>query len=123
MNVRAFENYLTAIQNAIDAGYNRHERTSEKTFEQHGRWALRRLETLFCDRKQNIRRYLSGNPCVFVSSRTGKHVEVDIGQNVKELYSFLIFCKKLNANQDIDKSFCADSVPAITESRDKWERY
>ena len=86
MNYRVFCNYMNTIMNAIDAQDNHHETSAEKVFEIHGRWALARLEQLFHDHDQNIRRWLNGKPCVIQSDRAGNKVELSIGQDMEALY-------------------------------------
>ena len=63
MNYRAFCNYMSTIQNAIDAEHNHHPKNSEITFQNNGKWALRLLEKVYVDKDQNLRRWLNGKPC------------------------------------------------------------
>ena len=51
MNYKAFNNYLNTVLNAIYAQDEHLEKKDEQTFTEHGRWALNRLETIFCDKK------------------------------------------------------------------------
>lgn len=105
MNYRAFCNYMSTIQNAIDAEHNHHPGNSEITFQNNGKWALRLLEKVYVDKDQNIRRWLNGKPCRFTSDITGRMVEVTIGNDWETLYYFLTFCKKLCTKQEISDEF------------------
>lgn len=105
MNFRAFNNYMNTVQNAIDAGHNHHPNDCEKAFENHGRWALHLLEKVFDDKDQNIRRWLNGKPCRFTSDRTGRPIEIRIGDDREAIYYFLIFCKRINNKQEISEDF------------------
>ena len=116
MNFRAFNNYMNTVQNAIDAGHNHHPDDSEKAFENHGRWALHLLEKAFDDKEQNIRRWLNGMPCVFTSDKTGKKVEISIGNDREALYYFLVFCYRINNKQEISEDFRDYLAIVITRS-------
>ena len=70
MNYRAFCNYMSTIQNAIDAEHNHHPGNSEITFRNNGKWALRLLEKIYADKDRNLRRWLNGKPCRFTSDIT-----------------------------------------------------
>lgn len=105
MNYRAFCNYMSTIQNAIDAEHNHHPENSKITFQNNGKWALRLLEKVYADKDQNLRRWLNGKPCRFTSDITGRMVEVTIGNDWETLYYFLTFCKKLGTKQEISDEF------------------
>ncbi len=86
MNYRAFCNYMSTIQNAIDAEHNHHPGNSEITFRNNGKWALRLLEKIYADKDRNLRRWLNGKPCRFTSDITGRMVEITIGNDLEALY-------------------------------------
>ena len=92
MNFRIFNNYMNAVMNAIDAQHNHLDEQAELTFTNNGKWALHKLEKIFKDNDQNIRRWLNMKPCVFTSDKTGKKVEISIGNDREALYYFLVFC-------------------------------
>lgn len=116
MNYKAFNNYLNTVLNAIYAQDEHLEKKDEQTFTEHGRWALNRLETVFCDKKQNLRRWLNGKPCVFTSDRTGEKIEINIGRDREALYYFLVFCYRMNTKQEIDADFREYLALVITRS-------
>lgn len=116
MNYKAFNNYLNTVLNAIYAQDEHLEKKDEQTFTEHGRWALNRLETIFCDKKQNLRRWLNGKPCVFTSDRTGEKIEINIGRDREALYYFLVFCYRMNTKREIDADFRDYLALAITRS-------
>lgn len=105
MNYRAFCNYMSTIQNAIDAEHNHHPENSEITFQNNGKWALRLLEKIYTDKDQNLRRWLNAKPCRFTSDITGRTVEITIGNDLEALYYFMEFCRKLNSKQEISDEF------------------
>ena len=123
MNIKVFNNYINTIMNAINSEKNGLDEETSKIFNQHGRWALHRLEKLMIDKDQNIRRWLTGKLCVFTSDKTDKRIEVNIGGDREALYYFLIFCKKLNTNQEIDESFRDYLSVVISRSclAERWE--
>ena len=105
MNFRAFNNYMNAVVNAIDAQHNNLDEQAETTFTNNGKWALHKLEKIFKDKDQNIRRFLNGKPCDFASDKTGKKVEISIGNDREALYYFLVFCYRINNKQEISEDF------------------
>lgn len=105
MNFRAFNNYMNAVVNAIDAQHNHLDEQAETTFTNNGKWALHKLEKIFKDKDQNIRRWLNMKPCVFTSDKTGKKVEISIGNDREALYYFLVFCYRINNKQEISEDF------------------
>lgn len=116
MNYKAFNNYLNTVLNAIYAQDEHLEKKDEQTFTEHGRWALNRLETIFCDKKQNLRRWLNGKPCGFTSDRTGEKIEIDVGRDREARYYFLVFCYRMNTKQEIDADFRDYLALVITRS-------
>lgn len=116
MNFRAFTNYLNAIMNAIDAQDHHHEQNAEQTFENNGRWALNRLEKIFKDKHQNLRRWLNMKPGVFISDRTGQRIEIEIGRAREAIYMFLVFCKRIEERKEITEEFRDQLALVITRS-------
>lgn len=124
MNYRAFNNYLNVILNAIDAQGNRHTESDEKIFDNNGRWALHRLEKEFRDKHHNILHWLKKEPCVFISDKTGKPINIEIGREREALYLFLVFCKRINERKEISDDFRDYLMLTITRSctaDDAWE--
>ena len=105
MNYRVFNNYMRAIINAIDAQYNHLDKQEEITFINNGKWALHKLEKVLKDKDQNIRRWLNGKPCIFTSEKTGKKIEIRIGNDREALFYFLVFCYRINTEQEISEDF------------------
>lgn len=105
MNFRIFNNYMNAVMNVIDAQHNHLDEQAETTFTNNGKWALHKLEKIFKDKDQNIRRFLNGKTCVFTSDKTGKKVEISIGNDREALYYFLVFCYRINNKQEISEDF------------------
>ncbi|MBQ2376922.1 MAG: hypothetical protein II297_00820 [Clostridia bacterium] len=124
MNFRIFNNYMNAVVNAIDAQHNHLDGQAEITFTNNGKWALHKLEKIFKDKEQNIRRWLNGKSCVFTSDRTGQRIEIIIGPDREALYYFLIFCKKITEKEVISEDLRNYVTLLITRStvRDEdWE--
>ena len=124
MNFRIFNNYMNAVVNAIDAQHNHLDEQAEITFTNNGKWALHKLEKIFKDKEQNIRRWLNGKSCVFTSDRTGQRIEIIIGPDREALYYFLIFCKKITEKEVISEDLRNYVTLLITRStvRDEdWE--
>ena len=105
MNIRMFNNYMNVIINSIDAQHNHHDEQAETTFTNNGKWALRKLEKVFKDKDQNIRRWLNMKPCVFTSDVTGKRMEIRIGNDREAIFYFLVFCYRINNKQEICEDF------------------
>lgn len=116
MNFRAFNNYMNAVMNAIDAQHNHLDKQAEITFTNNGKWALHKLEKIFKDKEQNIRRWLNSKPCIFTSDKTGKKVEISIGNDREALYYFLVFCYRINNKQEISEELRDYLAIVITRS-------
>ena len=116
MNFRAFNNYMNAVVNAIDAQHNHLDEQAETTFTNNGKWALHKLEKIFKDKDQNIRRWLTMKHCIFTSDKTGKKVEISIGNDREALYYFLVFCYRINNKQEISEEFRDYLAIVITRS-------
>ena len=124
MNFRIFNNYMNAVVNAIDAQHNHLDGQAEITFTNNGKWALHKLEKIFKDKEQNIRRWLNGKSCVFTSDRTGQRIEIIIGPDREALYYFLIFCKKITEKEVISEDLRNYVTLLITRSTvwdEDWE--
>jgi hypothetical protein len=96
---------MNAVINAIDAQHNHLDEPAEITFTNNGKWALHKLEKIFKDKDQNIRRFLNGKPCVFQSDKTGNLVDIEIGRDREALYLFLVFCKRIEERKEITEDF------------------
>ena len=103
MNFRVFNNYMNAVMNAIDAQHNHLDEQAEITFTNNGKWVLHKLEKIFKDKDQNIRRWLNGKPCVYTSDKTGKKIEVCIGDDREAIFYFLVFCYRINSKQQVSE--------------------
>ena len=122
IGLRAFNNYMNAVQNGIDAQFNYLDKKTGKRFLKDGGWALKRLEEIFSDRNSNIRRWLNSKPCRYLSPITGETIEVRIGNDRDAIYYFLIFVKKTQAGETIDEDFMTYLAYIITRSNVKiWE--
>ena len=116
MNIRMFNNYMNIIINSIDAQHNHHDEQAETTFTNNGKWALHKLEKIFKDKDQNIRRWLNMKPCVFTSDVTGKRMEIRIGKDREAIFYFLVFCYRINNKQEIGENFRDYLAILITRS-------
>lgn len=123
MNFKAFNNYVEAIKNANDAEFNNHPQNTEKVFGEHGAWALHLLERVYADKDKNLRRWLKGLPCRFTSDKSGRKIEIQIGNDREAIYYFLMFCKKINTHQVISEDFREYLAYLISRSNFKgvWE--
>jgi len=61
-----------------------------------GRQSYITCQTYFVDEGKNLQRFLLKQPCVFKEPVTDAYVQVSIPRDLKELYEFLLFCKKQN---------------------------
>ena len=64
-----------------------------------------------------LRRWLDGEPCVFVSPVTGALIEIEIGEDFDAMFHFLEFCRKQNNHEPIDDDFCDYLALLITKSQ------
>ncbi len=117
MTENQFKNYMFAVVNGIDAGDNYHDTKTNDIFNQHARWALKKLEFAFDDKENNIRRWLNNKPCVFKSPSTGVTVNTNLGSDTSALYYFLIYCDKLRKKEQIDPDFMEFLEYTIRDSR------
>lgn len=70
-----------------------------------GIFAYRWLDYEFYDRSKNIRRWLSGQPCIFCNDLQGIMMEIDIGRDYNALYEFLEFCRHQNSNVEVSNEY------------------
>ena len=125
MNFRIFNNYMNTVVNAIDAQHNHLDGQAEITFTNNGKWALHKLEKIFKDKEQNIRRWLNGKSCVFTSDRTGQRIEIIIGPDREALYYFLIFCKKITEKEVVSedlRNYVAFLISRSAVRDEDWEK-
>lgn len=122
MNQKQFENYMRAVINGIDSSYNHHKTDEDAVFNQHGRWALHKLEKVLRDKDQNIRRWLNGKPCVYFHPRTHQTIFIQIGNDLEALFGFLTFYEKLKNGETLDEDYMDYLALIITRSNYKdWE--
>lgn len=122
MNQKQFENYMLAVMNGIDSEFNHHKKNEDTVFNQHGRWALHKLEEVFHDKNQNIRRWLNGKPCVYFHPGIHQTVSVQIGNDFEALFYFLTFIEKHKSREPIDEDFVDYLALIISRSNCKdWE--
>lgn len=69
------------------------------------RKVLRNLEKAFGDREQNLRRWLRGEPCRFISDLTGERKGIRIGDDREAIYYFLLFCKRIRNGKTVSDDF------------------
>lgn len=67
--------------------------------------AYRWLECEFYDRNRNIRRWLTGEPCIFCNDLEGVMMEITIEKDYDVFYQFLEFCRKQNFNLPVDGEY------------------
>lgn len=70
-----------------------------------GIYAYRWLDCEFNDRSKNIRRWLSGRPCIFCNDLQGIMMEINIGRDHNALYEFLEFCRQQNSNVEVSNEY------------------
>ena len=123
MRLSAFNNYMNTILNALDANCNEHPEAVLETFNNQGKWALHTLERAFADKDQNIRHWLNGESCIVTLPGSRVKLESVIGDDREALFYFLLFCKKVNANEEIDEDFAEEVERLIrrSNSREVWE--
>lgn len=117
MNYQAFNDYLNAIENTIQALEHRHSKAAKKTFDHNGRWALNQLEAYFKDKHHNLCRWLNGTPCLLVQEKTGAVCEIDLGRDREAIYLFLMLGKKMSERKEISSAFREYLEYVINRSR------
>jgi len=105
MNYKYFCDHMKVIQTGIDVCIDGKDNPEHKEFLKQAQWALSRLEKIFMDKDDNIRRWLNKKSCTFISDVTGRRVEVPIGNDLEALYYFLVFCLRINKGNKIDEDF------------------
>ena len=107
MNKRhEFSRYMTAILNGYEAMRDDTDPRVKEVRIIHARWAFKKCTAMFNDKRENLRRWLDGEPCVFVSPVTGALIEIEIGEDFDAMFHFLEFCRKQNNHEPIDDDFC-----------------
>ena len=70
---------MTAILNGYEAMRDDTDPRVKEVRINHARWAFKKCTAMFNDKRENLRRWLDGEPCVFVSPVTGALIEIEIG--------------------------------------------
>lgn len=118
MNKRhEFSRYMTAILNGYEAMRDDTDPRVKEVRINHARWAFKKCTAMFNDKRENLRRWLDGEPCVFVSPVTGALIEIEIGEDFDAMFHFLEFCRKQNNREPIDDDFCDYLALLITKSQ------
>ena len=107
MNKRhEFSRYMTAILNGYEAMRDDTDPRVKEVRIIHARWAFKKCTAMFNDKRENLRRWLDGEPCVFVSPVTGALIEIEIGEDFDAIARSLRTQLKLStvflAKRDID---------------------
>lgn len=76
----------------------------------------------FDDRDKNLKRWMLGKPCRFISPITGAEIEVEIGKDIEALYYFLLFCYKINNYEEISEDFTDYLALVISRSRYSYDK-
>lgn len=69
------------------------------------RFIYKKLIREFDDQNKNLKRWLLGQKCVFTHPVTNNTIEIEIGKDIEALYYFLLFCYKINNEEEISEDF------------------
>lgn len=101
MNLTVFSRYISAMTEEQFDEPNSDLKISDVPFRKLYRTVVRHFD----DQDKNLKRWMLGKPCRFISPVTGTEIEVEIGKDVEALYYFLLFCYKINNNEEISEDF------------------
>lgn len=123
MELREFSHLIRMAINGKHAALGRLGKTRFKDkYVEQGKWAIDCLEKAFLDSDQNVRKWLSGEKCIYRNPKTNAPIEVEIGYDIDAIYQFLCYCLMRKLNQEVSEDFFDNLVLTITRSNCKyWE--
>ena len=107
--------YKDALRRAYK--YKSANRLNEK--EKWARDALafeKEVEESMADKDHNFRRWLRLESCSFTHPVTGNDITVEIGDDHEAIYTFLLYCKRINRGVPLDEDFAAYLAYLISRS-------
>lgn len=101
MNLTVFGKYICAMTEENFDGNETNQKISDVPFRKLYRTVVRQFD----DQDKNLKRWMLGKPCRFISPITGTEIEINIGKDIEALYYFLLYCYKINNHEEISEDF------------------
>ncbi len=113
-----FDRYMIAIANGCGIVEENISNEAKMVIIEHGRWAYQRVKEMFNDECDNLKRWLSGEPCLVKHPRKADtYAELEIGNDHETLYYFLEYCKCLSTGEEIGDMLLAQVALMVTRSQ------
>ncbi len=117
MNLTVFSKYICAMTEEHFDEPNIDLKISDVPFRKLYRTVVRQFD----DQDKNLKRWMLDKPCKFNSPITGAEIEVKIGKDIEAIYYFLLFCYKINSDEEISEDFT--DYLALVIARSQYQSY
>ncbi len=114
-----FSRYMIAIANGCGIVEENISSEAKQTIIEHGHWAYQKVKEMFNDERNNLGRWLSGEPCLVKHPRReNTYAEIEVGDDHEALYYFLEYCRKLAANERMSDELIGHVLLIVLRSRE-----
>ena len=113
-----FSRYMIAIANGCGIVEENIRSEAKQKIIEHGHWAYQKVKEMFNDECDNLKRWLSGEPCLVKHpNKENTYAEIEVGDDHEALYYFLEYCRKLAADERMSDELIGHVLLIVTRSQ------